>query len=111
MVAGGRFCALAKNDDRPRNPDLREKSARSSLPKSARTGHLEIVGTQILEAAFLTMNFGDELLIDFELRMPRDPDANDGWAYNWEYAECSTALPTNREEQGYATLFLTLVRR
>ena len=40
--------------------------------------------------------------------MPNHNDSN-GWAYNWDYAEFSTLHPTSRGEQGYATVFLTLV--
>jgi hypothetical protein len=36
--------------------------------------------------------------------MRGDPDACEGWAYNWESAECSTSQPTARD--GHATMFL-----
>jgi hypothetical protein len=68
---------------------------------------------------------GDEqLLHDWEFRMREAPDSPDGsgcgcgsgsgsgsgsgWAYNWDYAECSTSQPTDRSDQGhcYATMFL-----
>jgi len=55
-------------------------------------------------------SFGDELLIDWELRMPKDPNACEGWAYRWDFAECSTSHPTSRDEKGFCTMFLTLVR-
>jgi hypothetical protein len=54
---------------------------------------------------------GDQqLLNDWEFRMRGAPDAPDGsgWAYNWDYAECSTSQPTDRMDQDhcYATMFL-----
>lgn len=48
---------------------------------------------------------GQHLLYDWRFRFPGDPGACNGWAYNWESAECSTSDPTPRDN--WATLFMT----
>jgi hypothetical protein len=50
---------------------------------------------------------GEQLMKAFRFQLQGDPDACDGWAYNWDYTECSTAHPTPRDEDGYSTMFLT----
>jgi hypothetical protein len=47
---------------------------------------------------------GDQLLVDWQQRMRGDANACDGWAFNWDHGECSTAQPTPRDS--HATLFL-----
>lgn len=52
------------------------------------------------------MGQNDFLIQAWQFKYPGDPDAWDGWAYNWDYAECSTCEPTARE--GNATAYVTV---